>query len=328
MKFITETEINPIPKLIEHSDRIISIGPCFAEEISGKFYSSRFQLLKNPFGIIYNPFSIQRAAAIIASGRRYAADDLIFHNGLYQSIDHHGDFSHPESAVSLELINKMLDRTADFLPEAEWCIITLGTAWYFRFIKTGTVAANCHRFPADSFSRLRMSVSEASEALEDTLNLFRRINPDIRFIFTVSPVRHWRDGFVDNTRSKAVLHLAVEDVCKTHPESFYFPSYELLMDDLRDYRFYKEDMFHPNDSAVDYIWEKFSGSFISKSSRESMDEVERFIRALEHRPRFPGSGAHAKFIENTRSRLEYLRKKYPFLDIEEDMKKISDSAFL
>jgi hypothetical protein len=167
-----------------------------------------------------------------------------------------------------------------------------------------------------------MNAGEASSAILRTIDLLRMKNKEMNFIIAVSPVRHWRDGFIDNTRSKAVLHLATEEICRSRENCFYFPSYELMMDDLRDYRFYKEDLIHPNDMAVNYIWEVFTQNWFSKQALVSMEETERLVRMLEHRPLYPGSSEYGIFIEKTRSQLDKLKKEYPFLDLEEDFKSV------
>jgi hypothetical protein len=287
-----------------------------------RFRQYRFQLLVNPFGILYNPVSLERSLARIGSGTPYRKEELVRHRGLWHSMDHHGDFSHPRAETSLEMINRSLEDSAVFLGKAEWCILTFGTAGVYRLRDTGEVAGNCHRMPSGLFSRERLSVEESASAMRECIGHLRSLNPDMGCILTISPVRYRNEGFVENNRSKAALHLALERVLAEEEECFYFPSYELVLDDLRDYRFFAEDLVHPAPGAVNYVWERFLESCVSGESRESMERVASLVRDMSHRPRFPESEEHGRFRENLLKRLRETAAEYPFLDLEEDIKNL------
>lgn len=321
MPFHTSTHIPPLSPLMEHHHSIFSMGSCFAVNMAARFRRYRFSVMENPFGILYNPLSIDAAAERLASGLPFTMDNLHHHNDLWHSFYHHGNFSHPDAAKALAAMNEPLEKGRAFLQKAHWCILTFGTAGVFFRQDTGEAVANCHRFPGDFFTRRRLTIQESEAAMRSTLNYLRSINPSLRFILTVSPVRYWRDGQVESNRSKATLLLAVES-CTGEEGVDYFPSYEIITDDLRDYRFFNRDMSHPTEEAVDHVWNRFSEAWIDSSSYQSMAEVEKLVRTLEHRPRFPELSSHRKGLEKLLQQIRNLTTRYPFLDMEEDIRNI------
>ncbi len=322
MEWMTKTDITPLEAPIDHNHHVACFGSCFAVTMAERFRRYRFQLLVNPFGILYNPESISRALGRIKSGEPYLKEELVRHRELWHSMDHHGDFSHPRAETALSMINNSLKASADFLKRADWCIITFGTAGVYRIRDGNQVAGNCHRMPSGLFSRERLTIEETVSAIVEIIGHLRSLNPGIRCLLTISPVRYRSEGFVENSRSKATLHLALEKVLRREDECFYFPSYELILDDLRDYRFFAEDLVHPAESAVDYVWERFMEACISEKSMESLEKVASLVRDMNHRPRFPESGEHRGFRDNLLKRVKETAAVYPFLDLEEDIKKM------
>lgn len=273
------------PFQIGHHDRILLSGSCFTEHIGSRLNDLRFRTLVNPFGIVYNPFSIADALARLSDGNAIYTRDSIFENqGVWRSWDHHSQFAKPDPVETLNGMNDAFRESSLFLKDTTYLLITLGTADVFYLHETGKIVANNHKMPDRLFGTRRLSVDFVADVLTGCLGSLLEKNPGMRFILTVSPVRHLRKGMIENQRSKAVLCLACEAVCRQIPEAHYFPAYEILLDDLRDYRFYTSDMIHPSDVAVNYIWDYFSGTYFSESTRQTNAALEKINVALRHRP--------------------------------------------
>jgi hypothetical protein len=300
------------------------MGSCFAVHIAGQLSTHKFKTALNPFGILYNPFSISQSIQRLIDGTPYQPEELFQHDGLWHSYDHHGAFSAPEQEVCLEKINTSLEKGSQFIQQADWCILTLGTAFVFVEKKQQRIVANCHKVPGSQFTRTRLSKDEIVLQLSSSIQAIRKINPDIKFILTVSPVRHIRDGLVENQRSKAALLLAVEELTGQHSGVYYFPSYELLLDDLRDYRFYESDLIHPNDLAIAYIWERFGEALFANDTLQLMKEVKKVVQAARHRPLHPERAAHRRFVEGQLRKMEELEKKHAFLDFGEERRMLRE----
>jgi hypothetical protein len=283
MKFRTEIPISPAGFSLSHSDKIEMLGSCFVENISAKLLASHFQVDVNPFGVLYNPFSIANGLSDLINGQTYMAKDLFYQDGAYHSFSHHSRFSGTDEAVVTEQINSRIQQSSDFLKEASVLIITFGTANTYRLLSSGKVVSNCHKLPASLFREERLSVQAIGEKWNDLINRLQSFNPQLKILFTVSPIRHWKDGAHENQLNKATLLLAVNELVKVHDSCYYFPSYEIMMDDLRDYRFYAEDMIHPNQQAINYIWEKFGDTFFDKKTLELIKEYEKVQKQLHHR---------------------------------------------
>ena len=272
----------------------------------------------NPFGVLYNPLSILNSFKLVLDKKEFTQDDLIEASGEWHSFFHHSDFSHHEQKICLDKINSGLKATFNFLSKADVVIITYGTAYVYKHINQGIVVSNCHKIPAKEFDRYRLSLVEAKDVIEQTSNLLKTINEKIRIIFTVSPVRHWKDGAANNQLSKSTIMLAVDDHVKSNNNCEYFPSYEIVMDDLRDYRFYDSDLLHPNRIATDYIWEIFSEAILSDNCLSIMNEVEKIVKSRKHKVRNIKSENHQTFIKTNINKIIELHEKYPHLNLSED----------
>jgi hypothetical protein len=285
------------PFQIGHHDRILLSGSCFTEHIGSRLNDLRFRTLVNPFGIVYNPFSIADALARLSDGNAIYTRDSIFENqGVWRSWDHHSQFAKPDPVETLNGMNDAFRESSLFLKDTTYLLITLGTADVFYLYETGKIVANNHKMPDRLFGTRRLSVDFVADVLTGCLGSLLEKNPGMRFILTVSPVRHLRKGMIENQRSKAVLCLACEAVCRQIPEAHYFPAYEILLDDLRDYRFYTSDMIHPSDVAVNYIWDYFSGTYFSESTRQTNAALEKINAALRHRPFNQDTEQHRAFL--------------------------------
>lgn len=294
---------------------IICIGSCFTENIGQLLIENKFPTSLNPFGIIYNPVSIKQSLDRIISGAQYTAKDIFFHQDLWHSFDHHGVFSHPNQQASLELINNKLETVAKFLKKANRLILTLGTANVFVNKTTGKIVANCHKLPNTAFEKKRLSISEIVFSLQPTLEKLKTINPDCEVIFTVSPVRHLKDGIIENQRSKATLLLAIEEIMSQLDYVHYFPAYEIVLDDLRDYRFFERDMAHPNELAIQYIWDFFQQTYFSKETYSIFSKVKKMVQASKHRPFHKNTYTHQQFVKRQLENIATLEKQHPFLSL-------------
>lgn len=272
---------------IDYHTRIMMVGSCFVENIGQKLAYYRYRVDTNPCGIVYNPQSVAMTLKFLRDGRHLEAADLLKCGSKWVSLAHHGQFSDTDAGACLQKINKRLEQSAAFLREADVLAITWGTAWVFRHLPSGNIAANCHKLPASDFERFRLGIEEIVEEYVTLLTSLRKLNPHLKYMLTVSPIRHWKDGAHGNQLSKAVLLLAAEELTRRIPEAVYFPSYEIVMDELRDYRFYAEDMLHISPQAINYIWEKFTGLYMTPEARHIMKRVDKLNKQLLHRPLDP-----------------------------------------
>ncbi len=296
MKFRTEVIPQKASKQISHRDKVLFIGSCFTENIGRKFIDSGFQTNINPFGIIYNPLSICECLSRVAENKHFAEEELVKIGEFWKSYSHHGDFRSVNKEECLQMINSSLFESYSFLLEANYVVLTLGTAWIYMLQENNRVLANCHKLPSQLIER---SLCESETMLESLLSCFEQckaLNPNLQFILTISPIRHWKEGYRDNMLSKSILHLVVERFCE-RTSSFYFPSYEIVMDDLRDYRFYDSDMLHPNAVAVEYIWEKFKQTWFSEDTQRLSNDFNRLNAMLNHRPFNPESEEYKKHLQ-------------------------------
>jgi hypothetical protein len=292
---------------------ILAIGSCFAENMGTRLSDFRVPTCVNPFGILYNPISIANCLNYLITDSFFTEDDIFETQDLWHSWQHHGRFSSPKKDEILRGVNNSLLEARQFLKRANRLILTLGTANVFIEKLSGQVVANCHKMPASSFHRDRLSVDEVVEALSLIFNKIFLQNTDFQIIITVSPIRHIKDGLIENQRSKAILLLAIEKICEKFSNVHYFPSYEIMMDDLRDYRFYETDMIHPTQQAVDYIWQVFSDTFFTDETKKIMDDVRKVNLMRLHRPLHPDTEGYQLFAYNLKKRESELMKKYPFL---------------
>jgi lysophospholipase L1-like esterase len=299
--------------LIDYHSEILLLGSCFSENIGHKLSYFKFQSKQNPFGILFHPKAIENLISRAIKEELYTEKELTFNNERWHCFDAHSSISAVAKNVLLTNLNSALIHTKKQLKEATHVFITLGTSWVYRYLETNTIVANCHKIPQKEFSKELLSVAEISRTLEQCIALLKSINKTVSVTFTVSPVRHLKDGFIENTRSKAHLIAAIHTVINSENNTYYFPSYEIVMDELREYRFYNEDMLHPNTTAINYIWEKFVSSRFSREAQDIMKEVETVQRGISHRPFNEKSEQHRQFLKKLDTEKENLLLRFPFL---------------
>lgn len=314
-KFRTEVTILPSPHKITYNSFILFIGSCFTENIGSKMQEYKFNTDINPFGIVYNPLSVKQNLEVLIEGKQYVKSDLFHYSDRWVSFDHHSRFSAYDPESCLEQINRRIDYSAKKLKETDFLIITMGTAWIYKFADSGKLVSNCHKLPSKFFKRELLKPEDIIQNYRILINALLKINPQIRIIFTVSPVRHWKDGPVQNTLSKSILFLAIHELVHVYDCAEYFPAYEIAIDDLRDYRFYEPDMLHPNSQMTDYMWNKFCQVYFDEKTIKAMKDLEKLIHAIQHKPFFPGSVQHREFLKKHIEYIQSLEKKYPFLNL-------------
>lgn len=308
MLFRTEIDITPLSQSITYGDGILFLGSCFADEVGALCRGLGFNAMVNPFGALYNPSSVALALNRLSTGTPFTHEDVVeVGDGFFCTFNHDTSFWKSSEKEVLETVNCALEKAQEFYLKAKWIVISLGTSWVFRHKATHDVVANCHKLPSHLFEREFFTIGQSTHCLTE---LFRD-NTDKQFIFTVSPLRHLKDGLHENQLSKAALLMAVNEVCGQFNNAHYFPAYEILLDELRDYRFYKEDMVHPTDQAVRYIWEKFVSFAIARSEIPAMKAAAELKQMLYHRPFFPDSESYKKFEVLRRKKTDDLRRDFP-----------------
>ncbi|NDP27338.1 MAG: GSCFA domain-containing protein [Flavobacterium sp.] len=312
MQFRTKISILKSDNAIDYNSKIVSLGSCFAVNMAEKLDFFKFQNSCNPFGILFHPLAIEKLVEFAVSQKQFTEEDVFFHNERWHCFDAHSDLSDANKESLIANLTSIVKSTKLELQEATHIIITYGTSWIYRNITTNKIVANCHKVSQKQFSKEILSVEIIEKSMRNTIALIQKINPNVNFIFTVSPVRHLKDGFVENQRSKAHLITAIHKIINYQLSIInYFPSYEIMMDELRDYRFYTPDMIHPNQVAIDYIWLRFSETFISEESHSVMKEVETIQKGLKHRPFNPNSLSHQQFLVKLQDKMWALPKQFP-----------------
>lgn len=320
MQLMLQLDIPPLQKPISYTDKILLSGSCFTEHIADRLQHYKFHVLSNPHGILFNPLSVADTISGYISGKQYAKDDLFYFNELWNSWDHHTRFSDIDADNGLDNINRSQAEASSVIRQADMVIITLGSSFQY-FLKDGDRAvANNHRAPAQWFEKRLLTVAQILQAWRDTLQQLFEANPWVQVMFTISPVRHIRDGVIENNRSKARLVDAVHTLCSEYERATYFPAYELVIDILRDYRYYDIDFVHPNYMATSYVWEQFTNACIAPASRELMQQVHEIVTARSHRPRFPGTAAHKKFMLSCAEKTKALMQQHPYLDMSNELR--------
>ncbi|PQJ75298.1 GSCFA domain-containing protein [Polaribacter gangjinensis] len=294
---------------INYHSKMVLLGSCFSENIGAKFDYFKFQNLQNPFGIFFHPKAIEKFIQQVISKKVFSENDIFFENERWHCFDAHSSLSSSNKEILLSNLNLEIESTNLALKNATHCFITLGTSWIYRNIETNEIVANCHKIPQKNFTKELLSVAEISASLQNIIAQIQSINPTITIIFTVSPVRHLKDGFVENTQSKAHLIAGIHSVLKGK-NGCYFPSYEIMMDELRDYRFYAEDMIHPSKIAIDYIWKKLVTTWFSEDSIPIMNEVDSIQKAMLHRPFHENSEQHRAFLKQVNSKIAEIQKQF------------------
>ena len=319
-EFRTVVKLQESDIKISYDSTLLFIGSCFSENIGIRFKERRFSSDINPFGVLYNPESVRQGLDILMEKRLFSEEQLFDYGGLWHSFYHHSRFSGSDKKRVLDKINQNIIDGHLLLKRTEFLFITFGTAWVYQNTDDGRIVANCHKLPASRFKRFRLGVEDIVESYKELTERLKKFSPGIKIVFTVSPVRHLKDGAHGNQLSKSVLLLAVEElVNELKGDVRYFPAYELLMDDLRDYRFYADDMVHPGNAAVEYIWTNLSDVYFDKKAKAYVAEIEKIIRARNHRPFNKNSTEYGKFVENTLRRLDEIKRQFRGVDIEPDI---------
>ncbi|GAB3010350.1 GSCFA domain-containing protein [Niabella terrae] len=333
MDFMTTINIEALPRPIGYRDKILLIGSCFTEHIGAALADHKFNILQNPHGILFEPASVRHSLVACLEDRRYTEKDLFYLNEVWHSWHHHSRFSGMDKQAVLDGINQSVTEAHAFLKQADWVIITLGSAFSYILSsdnpekeRQDVHVANCHRAPGQWFYKKLLTTEEMIAAMDNTYHRLRALNPGINILFTVSPVRHLRDGVVENNRSKARLIEVVHHLVEKFPGVHYFPAYELVIDVLRDYRFYDVDMAHPNYQATSFVMEQFTEKCIDATSRQLMKELRQITIARKHRPFQPRSNAHLQFLKTHAEKTQALMLQYPFLDLNEELQYFSGSG--
>ena len=321
MQFTTPTGLPLKDFAIDHKEQMMLVGSCFASNIGNRLKEMKFNLELNPFGIQYNPLSIATVLERIASGEPFTASspELFHHNGKWHSSMHHSDFSRDSKEELIECINNRLATAHKVSEKYDTVIVTFGTAYVYYRNSDNTVVGNCHKLPGNMFTRRLLDIETITATFSRIIELYKAYNPGIKFLFTVSPIRHLRDGAHDNQKSKATLLLAIDRIMQLYPKNaFYFPAYEIVLDELRDYRFFAEDMVHPSATAIEYIWECFGKCYFCTDTANTNRDIEEITRAMKHRPFDASSGPYKEFIASTLKKIAAIEERMPYLDFEKE----------
>ena len=313
MNFRTNIQLQKERNQIDYSSKLLLIGSCFSENIYKKLNYFKFNAFSNPFGILFNPVAIESLITNAINQKKYTENDIFELNERWHCFDAHSDLSAVNKTELLQNLNIEIISTNQQIATSTHLIITLGTSFVYRFIETDTIVGNCHKVPQKKFLKELLSVEEIKASLENICTLIKDINPTVNIIFTVSPVRHLKDGFVENSQSKVHLLATIHQIIDKRNKLYYFPSYEIMLDDLRDYRFYTSDMIHPNETAINYIWEQFKQVWINDKTTAIQKEVDTIQKGLTHRPFNPNSEQHSKFLADLQQKIKSLEKQ---LDIQ------------
>jgi hypothetical protein len=300
------------PFSISHKDRLVSIGSCFSENVGRYFERYKFDIDINPFGQQYNPGSIANAIDRLISGEQYSESDLVLHDEQYHSFDHHSMFSRSSVVEALEVLNTSLQHSSQKLKDASILFLTFGTAHVFKSKDSGKVVSNCHKIPSSKFDFALMSVEDILTALSPSLESLWAINPTVKIVLTVSPVRYFAFGHFENSVSKGHLFSVINELIRKYPQLYYFPAYEIVMDDLRDYRFFANDMLHPTAQAIEYVWEKLADVLLPADTISLLKELDEIAAAAAHRPRNAESEAHMKFKDKYLAKIKAMEVKHGF----------------
>ena len=321
MDFMVNIDIKKLPEPIGYKDKLLLIGSCFTEHIGNALEELKFSVLQNPNGILFDPASVCKSLTSYIQNKQYKEDDLFQLNEVWHSWQHHSRFSNMSATEAIQIINASQQKAHAFLKEADWIIITLGSSFSYRLTelannRAGEGVANCHRAPGQWFTKHLLSIDETVTMLDNTYHQLLQFNPKLKIIFTVSPVRHIRDGVVENNRSKARLIESVHHMVNKFDRLYYFPAYELVIDVLRDYRFYDIDLAHPNYMATSFVLEKFTESCIDSGARSLMEEVRKIVIAKKHKAFQPSTEAHKQFLKAHAEKTKELMNQFPFLDMQ------------
>lgn len=327
MQFQVPITIKSPGSRINYRDKILLTGSCFTEHIGNSLSELKFSVLQNPNGILFDPRSVCNSLISYIENKQYKKEDLFYLNEVWNSWEHHSRFSNISADEALKTINASQKQAHDLLKRADWLIITLGSSFSYRLTNEANKAsspkgegvANCHRAPSQWFTKCLLTIDEIISQLDTTYHQLKQFNRELKIIFTISPVRHIRDGVIENNRSKARLIEAVHHMINKFSGLYYFPAYELVIDVLRDYRFYDIDMVHPNYPATEFVMEKFKENFIDAESQQLMEEVRKIVIARKHRAFQPETNAHKGFLKAHLDKTKELQSKYAFLDLKDEI---------
>ena len=323
-----DIDIKSAVKKITYSDNIFLIGSCFTDHIGRRLDDLKFSVLQNPNGILFDPVSVGKSLSSYIENKQYEKADLFYLHELWQSWNHHSMFSGMVAEEVIDNINHSQSKAHDHLKKSNWLIITLGSSFSYRLIENQQPVANCHRAPAATFNKHLLSLEETVQALELNIDKLKIFNPELKIILTISPVRHIRDGVVENNRSKARLIEAVHYLVEKYTHAYYFPAYELVIDVLRDYRFYDIDLVHPNYAATEFVFNKFEQSFIAVEAQVFMEEIKKINNGYKHKPFQPKTKSHKLFLENTLHHVKSLQERLPQLDFSKEISYFSNGSHL
>ncbi|MBN1145233.1 MAG: GSCFA domain-containing protein [Bacteroidales bacterium] len=317
--FRTPVTIHESADKINYQTKCLFMGSCFADSIGKIMAGYQFPVLLNPFGTLFNPASIADNLTLLISGKTFTRNDLRYHHDLWFSLNHYTAFSHPNPETCLARVNQAATEATAWLKNCHYLLLTFGTSWAYQYKETGKVVANCHKLPSSQFNQVLLQPTSIIEQYNQLLRQLKSMNPDIRVIFTLSPVRHWSNGAVGNQLSKSVLHYSIHEIVKSNNLASYFPAYEIFMDELRDYRFYAGDMLHPSEQGTRYVWERFCDTRMDKATKKIMAGVEAVLKAMNHRPLHTDTTNHKIFRQNTLKLINQLQEQYPFLDFHNEI---------
>lgn len=304
---------------IDYKSKLMFIGSCFTENIGNKLKNAKFNVNINPFGILYNPISVKNSLNILMQEKLFNESDIFFFNERWNSYFHHSNFSYPNKNKTLNNINLHIKASSKYLKETDILFITFGTSWVYELANTKQVVSNCHKVPAKEFNRKILEVNEITSEYFKLVDDLQKFNRNLKIIFTISPIRHIKDGLSENNLSKSILKIAINEIIKKKNNCYYFPAYEILIDDLRDYRFYEKDLLHPNNIAIEYIFNNLGNSFFSDETFTIYNEITKISQAKLHRPFNNKSSNYYNFIETNIHKIKKLQEKYNFLNLREDL---------
>jgi hypothetical protein len=322
--FFTKVKIPEPGFEVDYHSKLFFMGSCFSDYIGTRMQNSKFVVCHNPFGVIFNPVSIGNGTLQLLQKERFKEADLNFNNELWFSYSHSTKFSDTDKLKCLNKINVRFDEAKNAILKADVLLLTLGTSWVYELKGNGKVVANCHKIPSEKFNRYFSSVENTYEILYNAISELRKSNPSVKIIFTVSPIRHWKDGAIENQRSKAALILTIAKLQEDIEKVFYFPAYEIFMDELRDYRFYAQDMLHPSDSSIEYIWKCFIDTFLSDNAKDTLNQVQSILKRLSHKPFHKNTKAYQKFISSLRKDISDFHIQKTAIDFNDELNRLNN----
>ncbi len=327
MEFYAPIHIKKLEPSITYKDNILLTGSCFTEHIGNHLMDAKFNTLQNPNGILFDTLSVSRSLISYIQNKQYTPDDLFYLNDCWHSWQHHSRFSNIDKQECLRIINESQNKAHQFLANTDWLVITLGSSFCYKLAETQQPVTNCHKAPAVQFVKYLCTIEETVTALDGAMHQLFHFNSKLKIIFTISPVRHLRDGVMENNRSKARLIESVHHLVNKFDKLYYFPAYELVIDVLRDYRFYDVDLAHPNYAATRFVLEKFAEHCLDAPTNTLMEEIKRIVIAANHKPFNPTSQQHRKFMQTQLERTKALQQKYPWLNFTKELKYFEQPSF-